>query len=217
MSRLSDTIAATPGLDRATREALIEGLGSIMETTLADDFAEMMDTGKEIANKVKKVEDNAPQAAKAIEDGTPVDEDNSVEESADTDSPVLTEGLLSWLFGKSKDPAEKLADQAERIFDDLQNYLESISMRSERAAMTGRGYGYTGGNVVGQMSSKIEQARSKMLNAIGKIRSSYNAAIKQRDKAVRVRDSYDNKLNYMRDSRDDYRNRYNEARKGRRR
>lgn len=222
MRRLIDTISATPGLNRETRDALVEGLQSIMEVEgdAVDNLADMMSTGKEIADNIKKVQMRDPEAAAAMTDSTVTkdDDQNDLGESVEVGGPALTEGLISWLFGGKKDPATKLADQTERIFDDLQSYLENLSMREERAAMSNRGiYGYAGGNSISQMSSKIEQARSKMLQAISKIRSAYNSAIKARDKAERVRDSYDNKLNYMRDSRDDYRNRYNEARKSRRR
>ena len=118
----------------------------------------------------------------------------------------LTEGLFSWLFGSRKSPADELADRINAIFD---RFYERELDRSERRAF-GSGHGYPG--LRREDLDRIDSIRQSVLREIGKLGKKLDRALKERDQALKVRDSYSGKLDSMRDDRDSWRSRYNDAR-----
>ena len=60
---------------------------------------------------------------------------------------------------------------------------------------------------------RIDSMRMAILREVTKYGKLFDRAVKDKEKAYKTRDSYNDKLDYMRDSRDDYRQRYQEQRR----
>ena len=123
----------------------------------------------------------------------------------------LQEGLFSWLFGNKATPSQELANRVNDIFE---RFYESEGVRRQRfnARMTTSYPPYSQGIDRATMD-RIDSMRMAILREVSKYGKQLDRAIKDKEKAFKTRDSYSSKLDYMRDSRDDYRQRYQEQRK----
>lgn len=121
----------------------------------------------------------------------------------------LVEGIFSWLFGSSKKPSEELADRINKVFD---RFYDHEFDRSERNSLRMGGDGYS--RAANQaMLDRFDTVRRSVLSEVAKYGKQLDKACKERDKAYKTRDSYSDKLDYMRDSRDDYRNKFYEQKR----
>ena len=59
-----------------------------------------------------------------------------------------------------------------------------------------------------EIMNRIDTLRQQVLREIERSGKAFDRAVKERDKAYNVRDSYSNKLNDMRGDRDSWRSRY---------
>lgn len=121
----------------------------------------------------------------------------------------MVEGFFSWLFGTGKKPSEELADRINKVFD---RFYDREFDRNERHAMRMGGDGYSRASSQA-MLDRFDSVRRSVLSEVSRYGRQLDKACKDRDRAVRTRDSYSDKLDYMRDSRDDYRNMYNEQKR----
>jgi hypothetical protein len=119
----------------------------------------------------------------------------------------LQEGLFSWLFGGKKSPSEELIEKINRLFD---RFYERERDRSDRRAF-GASYGNPGLRY--EDLDRIDSLRQAILREINKLGRQFDKAVKERDKAYEVRDSYSGKLDSMRDDRDSWRSKYNDAKR----
>ena len=124
----------------------------------------------------------------------------------------LQEGLLNWLFGHKQTPSQELANKVNSIFE---KFYESEGIRRQQynARMTA---GYAPSYSIGldrATLDRIDGMRMAILREVSRYGKQLDRAIKDKEKAYRTRDSYSDKLDSMRDSRDDYRQRYQEQRK----
>ena len=124
----------------------------------------------------------------------------------------LQEGLWNWLFGKKATPSQELANRVNDIFE---RFYESEGVRRQRynARMT---TSYTPSYSQGldrATMDRIDSMRMAILREVSKYDRQLDRAIKDKEKAFKTRDNYSDKLDYMRDSRDDYRQRYQEQRR----
>ena len=122
----------------------------------------------------------------------------------------MTEGLLSWLFGSSKSPSQRLEEKVNDIFD---RFYEKNVRRQERSSYGSGSYRSTPYD----MMRDVDSMRTSILSEIRRAGRQYDKAgrdvekaNKARDKAYSTRDSYSDKLDYMRDDRDNWRHRYRE-------
>lgn len=128
----------------------------------------------------------------------------------------MTEGILSWLFGSSKSPSQRLEERVNDIFD---RFYEKNSRREDRYMSSPSGsYRSSAYDIM----RDVDSMRTSILSEIRRAGKQYDKAVrdvekatKARDKAYGTRDSYSDKLNYMRDDRDRWRKRYNEKRRDR--
>jgi hypothetical protein len=124
----------------------------------------------------------------------------------------LQEGLLSWLFGRKQTPSQELANKVNGIFE---KFYESEGVRRQRfnnRMTTGYTPSFSQGLDRATMD-RIDSMRMAILREITKYGKLFDRAVKDKEKAYKTRDSYSDKLDYMRDSRDDYRQRYQEQRR----
>lgn len=120
----------------------------------------------------------------------------------------LNEGIFSWLFGKRLNPADELFNRVSDLFE---RFYDREVARDER------GYrGTTGAYNNQAILDRVDTLKNSVLSEIRKFSSKCNKAFKDRDRAYKMRDSYSDKLNYMRDARDDYRSRLYEQRRSNR-
>lgn len=124
----------------------------------------------------------------------------------------MTEGIFSWLFGSSKSPSQRLANEVNDIFD---RFYEKNNKRENRSSGAVQPSPY-------EIIRDVESMRSSILSAIRRTGHQYDKAVKdvdratkERDKAYNIRNSYSDKLDYMRSDRDNWRKRYNEKRRDR--
>lgn len=129
----------------------------------------------------------------------------------------MTEGIFSWLFGSNKSPSQRLEEKVNDIFD---RFYEKNSRREDRY-MSGSTGSYR--STPYDMIRDVDSMRTSILSEIRRAGKQYDKAVrdvgkanKARDKAYNVRDSYSDKLDYMRGDRDNWRQRYHEQRKDRR-
>lgn len=124
----------------------------------------------------------------------------------------MTEGLLSWLFGSKKTPAQQLSEKVNDIFE---KFYEREGVRRQRLDdRMSTGYSpalYQG--IDRATMDRIDGMRQAILREVTRCGKAFDRAVKDREKAYKTRDSYSDKLDYMRDSRDDYRKRYQEQRR----
>ena len=123
----------------------------------------------------------------------------------------LQEGLFSWLFGKKTTPSQELANKVNSIFE---KFYESEGVRQQRFnARMSTSYSPYSQGIDRATMDRIDSMRMAILREVSKYGKQLDRAIKDKEKAFKTRDNYSNKLDYMRDSRDDYRQRYQEQRK----
>lgn len=123
----------------------------------------------------------------------------------------LQEGLLNWLFGKKTTPSQELANKVNSIFE---KFYESEGVRQQRFnARMSTSYSPYSQGIDRATLDRIDSMRMAILREVSKYGKQLDRAIKDKEKAFKTRDNYSNKLDYMRDSRDDYRQRYQEQRK----
>jgi hypothetical protein len=89
-------------------------------------------------------------------------------------------------------------------------FYERERDRSERRAF-GASYGNPGLRY--EDLDRIDSLRQSILREISKLGRQFDKAVKERDKAYEVRDSYSGKLDSMRDDRDSWRSKYNDAKR----
>ena len=106
---------------------------------------------------------------------------------------------------------EEIANKVNRIFE---KFYESEGVRQQRfnARMSTSYTPYFQGIDRATMD-RIDSMRMAILREVSNYGKQLDRAIKDKEKAFKTRDSYSSKLDYMRDSRDDYRQRYQEQRK----
>jgi hypothetical protein len=123
----------------------------------------------------------------------------------------LQEGLLSWLFGTKTTPSQELANKVNSIFE---KFYESEGVRQQRFnARMSTSYSPYSQGIDRVTMDRIDSMRMAILREVSKYGKQLDRAVKDKEKAFKTRDNYSNKLDYMRDSRDDYRQRYQEQRK----
>jgi len=124
----------------------------------------------------------------------------------------LSEGILDWLFGRKSSPSQELSSRVNRIFE---RFYESEGVRRQRynARMTTSSFPSYGQGLDRATIDRIDAMRMAILREISGFGRKLDAAVKDKDRAYRTRNSYSDKLDYMRDSRDDYRRRLNEQRR----
>lgn len=119
----------------------------------------------------------------------------------------LNEGIFSWLFGKKLSPSDELFNRVSDLFERFYD---------REVARDGRTYRGTPGEYSTQaLLDRVDTLKNSVLSEIRRFSSKCDKAFKERDRAFRMRDSYNEKLNYMRDARDDYRSRLYEQRRNR--
>ncbi len=119
----------------------------------------------------------------------------------------LNEGIFSWLFGKKLSPSDELFNRVSDLFE---RFYDREVARDERT------YRGTPGEYNPQaLLDRVDTLKNSVLSEIRKFSSKCDKAFKERDRAYKMRDSYNEKLNYMRDARDDYRSRLYEQRRNR--
>ena len=124
----------------------------------------------------------------------------------------LQEGLWRWLFGKNTTPSQELALKVNSIFE---RFYESEGVRQQRYnhRMTA-GFPQSFQQGLDRVTlDRIDSMRMAILREVTKYGKALDKAVKDKDKAYRTRDSYSDKLDYMRDSRDDYRQRLQDQRR----
>jgi len=126
----------------------------------------------------------------------------------------MVEGLFGWLFGSGKSPSQRLEEKVNDIFD---RFYEKNARREDRAA-TGS-YRQAPYDIM----RDVDSLRTSILSEIRRAGRQYDKAVrdveranKARDRAYSTRDSYSDKLDYMRGDRDSWRKRYREKDRKRR-